>query len=197
MKDINDSTNEACSTLPDMTDTMYVETLDLFPTYHGIRKISDQIDKLTIDLNTQHPQVEIERVKRQKMRLIMRQLRNKKTPADPIVDQLRQKVVLLTRKVESITEAYNGEIARVSTATYLCFSILHQILITIVPYLSMPPSNHVETSQLIYELLRAINHLGPIMNEALNRINSLNNVVIVNICIIYCNFPIIIYMQLS
>ena len=48
MKDINDSTNEVCPTLQDMTDTMYVETLELFPTHHEIRKISDQIDKLII-----------------------------------------------------------------------------------------------------------------------------------------------------
>jgi len=165
MKDINDSTNEACPTLPDMTDAIYVETLELFPTHHDIRKISDQIDKLTIDLDTQHLQVEIEKVKRQKMRLMMRQLRNKMIPVDPIVDQLRQEVVLLARKVESITEAYNNEIARVSTVTYLCFSRLHQILTTIVPYLSMPPSDHIETSQLIYELLRIINQLRPITYE--------------------------------
>ena len=81
------------------------------PIYHDIRKISDQIHKLTIDINTQHLQVKIEPVKRQKMRLIMRQLQNKMTPVDPIIDQLRQEVVLLTRKVESIAEAYNGEIA--------------------------------------------------------------------------------------
>ena len=166
MKDINDLTNEVCATLPNMTDTMYVETRELFPTHHDMRKISDQIDKLTIDLNTQHLQVEIEKVKRQKMRVMMRQLRNKRTPADPIVDQLRQEVVLLARKVESITETYNSELARVSTVTYLGFSRLHQILITTVPYLSMPPSTHVEASQLIYELLQIINQLRPVTNEA-------------------------------
>ena len=63
MKDINDSTNEACPTFSDMTDTMYLETLNLFSTHHDICKISDQIDKLTIDLNTQHLRVEIKRVK--------------------------------------------------------------------------------------------------------------------------------------
>jgi len=114
-----------------MTDTMYFETIDLFPTYHDIRKTSDLMDKLTIDLNTQHFWVEIERVKRQKMRLLMRHLRNKMAPADRIVDQLRQEVALLTQKMGSLTEAYNGEIARLSTVTYRCFSILHQILITI------------------------------------------------------------------
>ena len=88
------------------------------------------------------------------------------TPADPIVDQLRQEVALLTQEMGSLTEAYNGEIARLSTVTYRCFSRLHQILITIVPYLSMPPSNHIETSQLTYELLRTVNQLRPVMNEA-------------------------------
>ena len=100
MKDINDSMNEACPTLSDMTDTMYFETLDLFPTYNNIRMISDQIDKLMVDLNTQHLRVEIERVKRQKMQLLMRQLRNKMAPADPIVDQLRPEVALLTQKLD-------------------------------------------------------------------------------------------------
>jgi len=33
--------------------------------------LSDQIDKITIDLNTQNLRVEIERAKRQKMRLLM------------------------------------------------------------------------------------------------------------------------------
>ena len=89
----------------------------------------------------------------------MRQIQNEMVTSNPIINQLRQDIAILTQRVGSVTDAYNSEIARLSTTTCRCFSRLHQILIAIIPHLSMSPSNYVETSQLTYELLRNINQL--------------------------------------
>ena len=55
---------------------------------------------------------------------------------------------------------YDSEIARLGTVSYRCFARLHQILITLAPYLHMPPNEHAELSQLTYELLRTIHQLN-------------------------------------
>ena len=77
-------TDDACPILTEMT---YLEPLDLFPTYQYITKLNDQISKLTIDLNTQNPRVEVEKVKRPKMHMLMRQIRNEMTHTNPIINQ--------------------------------------------------------------------------------------------------------------
>ena len=132
-----------------MTDATYFELINLFPTYHDIIKLSNQIDNLTIDLNTQNIWVEIERAKRQKMKILMRQIRNETIHSNPMVNQLRQKIATLIQKIASVSGTYNSELARLSTITYRRFSRLHQILITIIPHLSMSPSDHIETFQWV------------------------------------------------
>ena len=67
-----------------MTEATYFEPIDLFPTHQDLIKLSNQIDKLTIDVNTQNLRVEIEKAKMQKMKVIMRQIRSEKILPNPI-----------------------------------------------------------------------------------------------------------------
>ena len=50
--------------------------------------------------------------------------------------------------------------ARLSTVTYRSLSRMHNIMISIFPYIVMPSNNHAELAQLAYELLRIIYQLS-------------------------------------
>jgi len=60
---------------------------------------------------------------------------------------------------------YASEIARLRIWSSCCLNKIHQILISIVPYINMSPSEHHEVAQLIYELLRATQCLKSQNNE--------------------------------
>jgi len=63
---------------------------------------------------------------------------------------------MLNERIATLNKTYFSEIARVTVLTYCCLDRLHQVLISIVPYIEMPVEEHHDASQLIYELLRVI-----------------------------------------
>ena len=53
-----------------------LESIDLVLTYQDIATLNDLISRINLDINTQNLRVEVEKIKRQKLRMTMRNLKN-------------------------------------------------------------------------------------------------------------------------
>ena len=54
---------------PLLADPPTLESVDLFPTYQDLVTLNDQISRRNLDINTQNLRVEVEKIKRQKLRM--------------------------------------------------------------------------------------------------------------------------------
>ena len=153
---INLNLTDECPRLHDMIP---FENIDLFPSYHDIAILNDQIAKLTIDLNTQSLRIEVEKTKRQKLNIILKRIRHEKTLPDHSLMGIRNDINVITEQLGAVRNMYESELARIGLTTYRCFTRLHQILITTVPRIPMPEAEYNDVSQLLHELLRNIEQL--------------------------------------
>ena len=122
----------------------------IFPTFGDIAALDDKISKLTVDVNTQALQVEIEWIKCQKLRMTLKHVKRELAPSDHLLSQFRQELNILKEQLGTIRNLYESETARVGTTTYGCFARLHQVMIAIVRYIPMPVTEHNDISHLIY-----------------------------------------------
>ena len=136
-----------------------IETVDLFPTFSDIAALNDQIAKLSIDLNTQALRIEIERTKRQKMRMILKRIKLGMTPTNRSLLKMRRDVDILKEQLGAVRNIYESELARIGLTTYRCFATLHQILLAVIQHIPMPEAEHNDTSWLLNELLRNLQQI--------------------------------------
>jgi len=61
--------------------------------------------------------------------------------------------------MENLTQTNNNEMERLTMIIYRSLTRMHNIFISIIHYISMPPNCHVDLAQLAYELLRTIYQL--------------------------------------
>ena len=116
--------------------------------------LTTQVEQLNIDIHTQSLRVEVERVKRQKLRATLKRVSREVIPSNHILFQVRHDMAIMQEQVITIRCLYESEIARLGILSYRCFSRLHQLLISITIYISMSAIDHTELSQLVYEFLR-------------------------------------------
>ena len=83
---------------------------------------------------------------------------------------LRNNINIITEQLETMRNTYKSEMARIGLTTYRCFACLHQILITTIPWISMPEAEHHDVSQLLHELLRNIEQLRSPFDPSLSTI---------------------------
>ena len=120
-----------------MDDQGFPFLLEIFPTdpffclYHQA--------KLNVELHTQSLRVEVERVKRQKSRASVRQVKRDRVETNILLSQTLRENCMLREQLATIKRDSDHDIAHFS---YRGYSRLHQILITIIPYISMPMAEH-------------------------------------------------------
>ena len=95
-------------------------------------------------LNTWSLRIELERVKRQKMRTTMKRIKREIISPRHLITQLRHDASVLHENQTSMQRFYEGEVIRLSIISLRFFLRIHQILISIVHYTSMPTNNHTE-----------------------------------------------------
>ena len=69
--------------------------------------------------------------------------------------QLQRDYNIMREQLGALQNIYASKVARVRVMSHCCLGRIHQILISIIPYITMSPGEHHEVSRLIYELLRA------------------------------------------
>ena len=119
---------------------------------NDIAALTTRIEQLTIDNNTQSLRIEVERVKRRKLHSSFRQLKHILPLPCSEVTSLRQDTENDRSAQHSINYQFGGEIDRLNTLSFRCFSRIHQLMNSMVPYLVMPPNEYSEMMQMLYEL---------------------------------------------
>ena len=145
---------EACPILT--TEITNLEFNDLFPTYQDLSQMTDRMNCLDINMNTHRLRLELEKMKRRKLRASVNNIKHEIHPNTDEVNRIQYDLSILQERVGVLDMIFNNEMARISSLTYRSLSRIHHLIITILPYLTMPPDNHFETAQLANELLRTI-----------------------------------------
>jgi len=118
--------------------------------------LSKQIDQLTVEVNTQNLTIEIERMKRRKLRRSFRLLKSEVFSLRQTTIQIQTDNNVLKEQISILSTTLFSEIACLTTRVHCCLGRIHQVLIAVVLYIGMPEREHREITQLLYELLRAI-----------------------------------------
>ena len=90
------------------------------------------------------------------MRTSLRQLKQEVSSPCPDTIPLRHEISALQNNQNATSYYLEGEIVRMNPLSFRCFSRMHQILVSLLPYTSMPSSAHVELIQLANEFARTL-----------------------------------------
>jgi len=75
------------------------------------------------------------------------------------VTQTQANITILKQQVDNMVQMCSRDLAQLTTVTYRCLSQMHNIIISTLPYIVMPPRNHEDLARMAYELLRTIYQL--------------------------------------
>ena len=110
-------------------------------------------------MNTQNLKVEVEKLKRQRLRTTLKHMRREDISTQRVLGLFQNDNHIMQEQFSVVNNIHASEIARLSVITHCCLSHLHQISTSVIPYVNMPTSGYTELSQLTYELLRAIQQI--------------------------------------
>jgi len=130
--------------LPDLLDTdsllnnvFSLEASPLSKTHPDIAAINLKLDSLSLECNTQAIQIEVERVKRQKLRSSIRSIQQISLPC-PDTISIKGEIQSVQVNQNAVNYQLGGEVARVNTMAFRCFARIHQIISAILPYVMLP-----------------------------------------------------------
>ena len=133
--------------------------MDLCPSSEDVLAFTKQVEHLNLEVNTQGLKVEIGKLKRQRLRTTLKRVKQESIRTQRILLQLKNDNDSLKKQLSNSSNIHASEQARLRIMTHCCFSRLHQILISVIPYIQMSAGEHHAVSQLTYELLRAIQQI--------------------------------------
>ena len=143
-----------------VTDNLLtVENTQLKSLPSDLKIINDRLENLEVLVNTQSLRIEVERVKRQKLRSSMRQLKHETSISYPKVVALKQ--IMDNNSAQQNTTNYQlgGEIDRLSTLMVRCLSRMQQILMSVVPCVIVAPDDYHDIMRLLEEIGRTLQQL--------------------------------------
>ena len=133
-----------------------LEAPPLSITHPDIAALNFKLDSLSLECNTQALQIEVERVKCQKLPSSVRSIRQKMSLPCPDAMSPKGELQTVQGNQNTINFQIDGEVSRLNTMAFRCFSRIHQILSVILSYVMMPPDEHYERIQMLNELIRTI-----------------------------------------
>ena len=141
---------------PFLDETLFTGAPSAVVTPSDILNLSSKMDNLIIAVNTQALQIEVERVKRRKLQSTVRVIKqNLSLPCQDVIT-LTQETQAARYAQDSLNFQFDDAIIQLNTVSFRCVARIHQCMMTVLPYLPMPPDSHLETSQLLDELLRTL-----------------------------------------
>jgi len=129
------------------------------------RTLNSRLEHLSLEINTQSLQIEVERAKRQKMRTSLKQLKQEVSTPCLDIAPLRQEISKINENHNATSYHLEAEITRLSTMSFRCFSRMHQILVLLLSHISMPPNECTDMVQLLNEFTRTL-HQFHVIYEA-------------------------------
>ena len=73
---------------PILTELLPLDLVDLFPAHNDVIAISNRFEQLSIEVNTQSLWVEIEKIKRQKLRITLKHVKRETISTNCVMSQL-------------------------------------------------------------------------------------------------------------
>ena len=128
--------SDECPLLPYMT---LFDTTDLFPNNDELAALTKRVEQLHIDINRQNLKVELKKLTNRN-RVKTSAPRNH--PIHRVVVQIKRDHNIMKEQLGALQNVYASEIARLEVMTHCFLSKIHQILISIVPYMTMSPGEH-------------------------------------------------------
>ena len=74
---------------PMLDDSLNFNPMDLFQLSDDISSFSRQVKQLSVDLNTQHLEIEVEKLKRQKLKTTIRRVRQESVAIHQVLVQIQ------------------------------------------------------------------------------------------------------------
>ena len=118
--------------------------------------ISQRLEQLTIDVNTQNIKLEVETLKRRRLRRSLNQVKNDITSLSQLLAYQTQEQAVLRNEIEILSASINSELACLTQRTHCCMGRIHHLLIATVPRIFMTEAEHNDIAQQVAELLRAL-----------------------------------------
>ena len=122
-----------------------------------LKAINARIERLERALSTQSLRLEIERAKRQKLRLAVKPSRYETPAFHP--DALRQSIETNFVHQNAVNYQMQGDIDKLNTLTFRCFSRMQQLLTFVLSSIPITSSDHPDTTSLLEEIGRTIQQL--------------------------------------
>ena len=123
---------------PPIDNQFPVETPLITSLHSDISAINTRLENLTIESNTQSLRIEVERVKRQKLHLSLRQVKQNMLLPCPDIASLKYNVEAMQGNQNAINYQLEGEITNMNVMTFRRLSRMHQIITFLLPMLCCP-----------------------------------------------------------
>ena len=147
-------------------DLLSIEPPNLNRMTSEIVSLHLQMEKLTIEVNTQKLRLMIGRTKRHRLESNMKKIKDDLISTKQLIRQLQQDNLTQKNRIAEMNQWYEDKLTRVSTTAYRGLARIHHLLITFTPYIPMTAEIRTDVSQLNYELYRTVDQLkipnGPV-----------------------------------
>jgi len=122
-----------------------------------LKAINARIDRLETALNTQTLRLELERAKRQKLRIAMKQHRHETPAFHP--EAQKQLIETNLMRQEAINYQLGGDIDRLNTLAFRCLSRMQQLMSFVLPCVLVTPNDYPDVTCLLEEIGRTLQQL--------------------------------------
>ena len=114
------------------------------------------LEKLTVEVNTQNIRIELEALKRQRLRRLFKQVKAKVFTLNQTIAQQQTENAMLREQLATLNTTIISELACLTQRTHCCLGRIHHLLIVAIPRISMTKAEHNDLSQQASELLHAL-----------------------------------------
>jgi len=126
-----------------------------FPT-EDLIQLSQRLEQLTVKVKTQNIIIELETLKRQRLRRSFKQIKSEVFTLNQTIVQQQNENAMLREQLATLNTTIFSELACLTQRTHCCLGRIHHLLIVAIPRISMTKAEHNDLSQQASELLHAL-----------------------------------------
>jgi len=153
--------------VPDLipADLLFDDLLDINSTMvpaipNELNELSRKVEQLTIEYNTMHLRLEIERAKRQRLQSIVKQLKREALSPCPVASTVKQELKEFKEQQTATNYMLDGENAKTNTLAFRSISRICQLINIIVQGTYITTDIIDEANTLLQELTLTIQQFG-------------------------------------
>jgi len=118
--------------------------------------LSQRLDQLSIETNTVNIKLELEKIKRRRLRKSLRQANDEILALKNELIRCNQDNIALNEHLASMSQTIFSEIACLTQRTHICLGRIHHMMVSVVPHIPMAETDHYDVAQQAVELLHAL-----------------------------------------